>query len=685
MGSKKIIALVLAFCSTRVVCTTSRFVSPFPSSSSLLLFLILPLSRSCCTTMMVAEAAPTTAEQRRRRRDEAEKERRYWKEQGYEYVQNENDNDHNNNNNGENAPATSSFAISGLFVTQKPRDVIEGMRSALSNAIRGTFYGLAAAIASPIGGLKFGAGGVVAGLITGVILGVSMPLVGFAIGGYQMLRGLVETPVAIMDGFIGCKIYDEARGTWEEYRLDEDADDIKRALREEEKGQNKTKNNNHPSGSNNNGNNNNSNSSRRRVKNSEYYDLLGVKTDAAPSDIRSAYRKRARSVHPDKNPDDPNAEKKFRELSAAYQTLSDPAKRKRYDSSGVGVDPEQPDGGEDGAGVMVDPIVFFAVLFGSEAVEPYIGELGMATTFDALLKLGSVSSASFDSWEDVKTAFGWSEAALKRRKRETDIAVHLRKRVSDYVDGYLALEAFRDSCWEEAVGIAKGGSYGASFLLAIGPALVAEADAFLGYRSSILGSWRGPVSNAKRNLLFLRRKWGVTKSVLRTAKESLKALYQSAEIIPSNDDDDEAARRRRRLNKNDNKQGNSSKRKPGERLVFNDQQLLKDNLSNTIPTVLEMAWAINYVDISTTLYGACGKLFHDADVSSWEERLRRAEAVHILGSQFYLVGLEVTGGNATLGGGDVDDIKARANAAFMESLKKGMQDDMDKRSTGDEM
>jgi len=192
------------------------------------------------------------------------------------------------------------------------------------------------------------------------------------------------------------------------------------------------------------------------------------------------------------------------------------------------------------------------------------------------------------------------------------------------------------------------------------------------------------VSNAKRNLLFLRRKWGVTKSVLRTAKESLKALYQSAEIIPSNDDDDEAARRRRRLNKNDNKQGNNNKRKAGERLVFNDQQLLKDNLSNTIPTVLEMAWAINYVDISTTLYGACGKLFHDADVSSWQERLRRAEAVHILGSQFYLVGLEVTGGNATFGG-DVDDIKARANAAFMESLKKGMQDDMDKRSTGDEM
>ena len=123
------------------------------------------------------------------------------------------------------------------------------------------------------------------------------------------------------------------------------------------------------------------------------------------------------------------------------------------------------------------------------------------------------------------------------------------------------------------------------------------------------------------------------------------------------------------LNKSD-----GSRKKP-DRVVFNDKELLKDNLSNTIPTVLDLAWAINYVDISNTLYGACGKLFYDADVSSWEERLRRAEAVHILGSQFYLVGLEVTGGNTT-STGNVDDIKAQANAAFMESLKNKGNDEM---------
>ncbi len=173
------------------------------------------------------------------------------------------------------------------------------------------------------------------------------------------------------------------------------------------------------------------------------------------------------------------------------------------------------------------------------------------------------------------------------------------------------------------------------------------------------------MSNAKRNLLFLRRKLAVTKSVLRTVKESFMALYDSAEVVPK---EEEVQHRRQRV---DNTRRDSGRKKP-ERVVFNDKELLKDNLFSTIPTILNMAWAINYVDISNTLYGACSKLFHDADVSSWEERLRRAEAVHILGSQFYLVGLEVTGGNTTLAG-DVDDIKAQANAAFMESLKRGRE------------
>jgi DnaJ-domain-containing protein 1 len=209
----------------------------------------------------------------------------------------------------------------------------------------------------------------------------------------------------------------------------------------------------------------------KNVKSTELYDILGVPPDATPSNIRSAYRKKARDVHPDKNPDDPNAEKKFRDLSAAYQTLSDSSKRKQYDASGVGVDPEQAGGGQ---GFALDPYVFFAVLFGSEQVENYIGELGLASSFDAFMKLaemGDGSNISFESWDDVKSVLGWGENVLKTRKRETEIAIFLRERISDYVDGLLTGDAFRESCREEAESIASGGSYGVSFLSAIGPAV----------------------------------------------------------------------------------------------------------------------------------------------------------------------------------------------------------------------
>lgn len=247
--------------------------------------------------------------------------------------------------------------------------------------------------------------------------------------------------------------------TWGEYRLNDDLEEIKTAMKKEEENARANRKNEKKDYV-----------SSRKVKNTEYYDIFGVTPDATSSEIRSAYRKKARIIHPDKNPDDPDAEKKFRELSAAYQTLSDPDKRKRYDASGEGVNPEQAANGEGGLS-MLDPYVFFAVLFASEQVEPYIGELGLAHTFDALLKLGDGGPKSFESWEHLKTTLGWNEVSLKKRKRQADIAVHLRNRVADYVDGFLALDAFKESCWEEAVNIAKGGSYGATFLLAIGPAV----------------------------------------------------------------------------------------------------------------------------------------------------------------------------------------------------------------------
>jgi len=66
----------------------------------------------------------------------------------------------------------------------------------------------------------------------------------------------------------------------------------------------------------------------------DYYEILGVDRNAAPEDLKKAYRKLAMQYHPDRNPGDKEAESKFKEAAEAYEVLSDPSKRERYNRFG---------------------------------------------------------------------------------------------------------------------------------------------------------------------------------------------------------------------------------------------------------------------------------------------------------------------------------------------------------------
>lgn len=130
------------------------------------------------------------------------------------------------------------------------------------------------------------------------------------------------------------------------------------------------------------------------VVDTSYYDLLGIEPTATALEIKKAYRKAAIRLHPDKNPDNPDAAALFQDVGEAYQVLSDEQLRVKYDK--YGKQESMPSEG------FEDPAEFFSMIFGGEAFKSWIGELSLIQEMTKTAELLAVDEEETEAKKEGK-------------------------------------------------------------------------------------------------------------------------------------------------------------------------------------------------------------------------------------------------------------------------------------------
>ncbi|CAE6446757.1 unnamed protein product [Rhizoctonia solani] len=279
-----------------------------------------------------------------------------------------------------------------------------------------------------------------------------------------------------------------------------------------------------------------------------YYEILGVEVTATSDDIKKAYRRLAIKHHPDKNRDDPSAEETFKQISVAYQVLSDPELRKKYNEFG----PKE--GAPDAA--FVDPEEIFSAIFGGERFVPIIGHISLGKDMkDALQNEESdneepATPVQRDSKgrEIISPEERARREEKRRRKEERDrqvdaqkqkaraervgqLVTELSRKLSIYTEsatGHPQQDADVANSWRQICEIEanelKGESYGVDLLNAVGFVYVAKAKHYLATNQTFMG-----VGGWLHNIQGKYHVFSETVSTVRSALELKQVFDQIAQ------------------------------------------------------------------------------------------------------------------------------------------------------------
>ncbi|KAF2858517.1 DnaJ-domain-containing protein, partial [Piedraia hortae CBS 480.64] len=390
------------------------------------------------------------------------------------------------------------------------------------------------------------------------------------------------------------------------------------------------------------------------VKETAYYDVLGVSVTATEIEIKKAYRKQAIKLHPDKNPDDPNAHERFQEVGEAYQVLSNPDLRKQYDIHGK--EGAKPDSG------FEDPAEFFNMIFGGEAFVDWIGEISMMKDLGKSMEIATKEeeqNAADVQPENVTTAGG--EASMKRpsgvptrlaiadkseeetvaagvpmgeaeqrlrekekkkggltkeqreelrayeleRKRVREERVQtLAKKLTDRVSVWTETDksddvtnAFREKMRLEVENL-KMESFGLEILHAIGQVYVTKATTFIRSQKPIIGGVSGFFSRLKDKGAMVRETWG-------TVSTAISAQMEIEEMA--------------RLEEKGGEQWTAEAKADYEKRVTGK--------------ILAAAWRGSRFEIQSVLRDVCDEVLEDKKVKL-DKRIERAHALIEIGEMF---------------------------------------------------